>query len=115
MGQHAHIALDPLPYTRWDYGALRAYCLKLPFSVIERYYSEDSPQRAYGLEPYLIKMREDLIAHASAANPNIAEVLRNARKGGDITDKALAILIEAAEAKPAPPYPSQLIAQWFRA
>jgi hypothetical protein len=46
MGQHAHIALDPLPYTRWDYVALRAYCLKLPFSVIERYYSEDSPQRA---------------------------------------------------------------------
>ena len=115
MTQHAHIALDPLPYTRGDYAALRAYCLKLPLSVIERYYSEDSPQRQSGLERYLTKMRDDLVEHASAANPAIAEVLKHARKGGSITDKALAILIEAAEAKPALPYPDEPIAKWLRA
>lgn len=115
MGQHSQIEFAPLPYSRDDYTALRAYCLKLPFSVIERYYVEDSPQRQQGLERYLIKMREDLIERASAANPAIAEVLRKARTSDSITDKALAILIQAANAKPAPPYPHQPIAQWFRA
>lgn len=115
MAQHSEIEFPPLPYDRGDYTALRAYCLKLPFSVIERYYHEDSPQRQQGLERYLIKMREDLIERACIANPAIAEVLRKARTSDTITDKALAILIQAAQAKPAPPYPHQPIAQWFRA
>lgn len=115
MTQHSKIDYPPLPYNRSDYAALRAYCLKLPFSVIERYYSEDSPQRQRGLERYLIKMREELIERASMANPNIADILKKARTHQSITDKALAILIEAASAKPTPPYPHQPIAQWFRA
>lgn len=115
MAQHSEIEFPTLPYDRGDYTALRAYCLKLPFSVIERYYHEDSPQRQQGLERYLIKMREDLIERACIANPAIAEVLRKARTSDTITDKALAILIQAAQAKPAPPYPHQPIAQWFRA
>lgn len=115
MSQHSQIDFPPLPYNRGDYAALRAYCLKLPFTVIERYYTEDSPQRQQGLERYLIKMREELIERASIANPAIADVLRKSRTGQIITDKALAILIEAADAKPAPPYPHQRIAQWFRA
>lgn len=115
MGQHSQIEFPPLPYNRDDYTALRAYCLKLPFDVIERYYLEDSPQRQQGLERYLIKMREDLMERASAANPEIAAVLKKARTNGSITDKALAILIEAANVKPALPYPQQPIAQWFRA
>ena len=115
MAQHSEIEFPPLPYDRGDYTALRAYCLKLPFSVIERYYHEDSPQRQQGLERYLIKMREDLIERACIANPAIAEVLRKARTSPSITDKALEILIQAAQAKPAPPYPHQPIAQWFRA
>lgn len=115
MAQHREIDYPPLPYNRSDYAALRAYCLKLPFSVIERYYSEDSPQHQRGLERYLIKMREELIERASMANPNIADILRKARTNQSITDKALAILIEAASAKPAPPYQHQPISQWFRA
>lgn len=115
MGQHSKIDFPPLLYNSNDYAALRAYCLKLPFSVIERYYHEDSPQRQHGLERYLIKMRETLIERASLANPAIAEVLKKARTTQTITDKALAILIQAAYAKPALPYPHQLIAQWFRA
>lgn len=115
MGQHADIALPTLGYNIGDYAALRAYCLKLPIHVIERYYTEDSPQRQFGLEMYLKMMRDDLINRASVANPAIAEVLKHARQGGSFTDKALKILIEASQAKPAPPYPSQPIAQWFRA
>jgi len=111
MAQHSEIEFSPLPYDRGDYTALRAYCLKLPFSVIERYYHEDSPQRQQGLERYLIKMREDLIERACMVNPAIAEVLRKARTSPSITDKALEILIQAAQAKPAPPYPHQPIAQ----
>lgn len=115
MAQHSEIEFPPLPYHLGDYTALRAYCLKLPFSVIERYYSEDSPQRQQGLERYLIKMREDLIERACIANPKIAEVLSKARTSQSFTDKALKILIEAAQIKPAPPYSHQPIAQWFRA
>ncbi len=64
MGQHSQIEFPPLPYNRDDYMALRVYCLKLPVSVIERYYLEDSPQRQQGLECYLIKMREEQFPHS---------------------------------------------------
>ena len=115
MAQHSQIDFPPLPYHREDYIALRCYCLKLPFSVIERYYHEDSPQRQQGLERYLIKMCEDLIERACTANPRIAEVLSQARTSQRFTDQAIKILIESADAKPAPPYQHQPIAQWFRA
>lgn len=88
MTQHSEIDFPPLSYNRSDYATLRAYCLKLPFSVTERYYSEENPQRQMGLECYLIKMRETLIERASAANPAIAEVLKKARTSPTITDKA---------------------------
>jgi len=80
MAQHSEIEFSPLPYDRGDYTALRAYCLKLPFSVIERYYHEDSPQRQQGLERYLIKMREDLIERACRWNSSWVQALQDLDK-----------------------------------
>lgn len=115
MAQNTVITLPASNYTRADYTALRAYCLKLPLQrIADLYYSEDSPQVEQGLERFLIGMRDHLVERAIGHNPAFAEILQGARRGGAITTKALNILIQAAE-MPAPvPAPSDPIGKWFR-
>jgi hypothetical protein len=56
MAQNTDILLPSLSYTRGDYTALRAYCLKLPIERIgDLYYSEDSPQVVYVSSYFLRK------------------------------------------------------------
>lgn len=115
MAQHTELFLSTRHYSRQDYISLRCYCLNIPFEKIARlYYSEDSPQVLYGLEKYLLEMRDDLIERAILHNPHLAKNLQHARQGGKMTDAALRILCNAAEV-PAPiPHPLQLISLWFR-
>ena len=62
MAQNTDILLPSLQYTRSDYTALRAYCLKLPIDRIgDLYYSEDSPQLEHGLERYLVDALRSLM------------------------------------------------------
>jgi site-specific recombinase XerD len=115
MAQNTDILLPSLSYTRSDYTALRAYCLRLPIDRIgDLYYSEDSPQVERGLERYLVEMRDALVERAIEGNPAFAESLTHARKTGHISAKMLDILVQAAEAKPAPPSPADRLAKWFR-
>lgn len=109
MAQHTDIALPELTYNRTDYTALRAYVLKIPIQrIADLYYTEDSPQVEQGLERWLIDMRNALIERAIEHNPAFAEILKGARQGGAITDKALDILIKAADMpRPAPNAPSR--------
>jgi hypothetical protein len=104
MAQHTDIALPELSYTSTDYTALRAYVLKIPIQrIADLYYTEDRPQVEQGLERWLIDMRNALIERAIEHNPAFAEILKAARQGGAITDKALDILIKAADMpRPAP-------------
>lgn len=115
MSQHTDIALPELAYNRTDYTALRAYVLKIPIQrIADLYYSEDSPQVEQGLERWLIDMRNALVERAIEHNPAFAEILKGARQGGAITDKALDILIKAADMPRSAPSPTQPVAQWFR-
>lgn len=115
MTQHTDVLLSSTGYTRSDYTALRAYCVKIPLSIIaERYYSEDSPEREMGLEKFLSAMRRDLIERSMINNPHLAASLQAARQGGAISQCALDVLIEAADAPKAVPRPEQRIAMWFR-
>lgn len=115
MAQHSDIILPTLAYTRADYTALRAFCMKIPLDVIaDRYYSHDSPQLESGLERYLIAMRDALIERASVNNPLLAENLKSARRNGHITARTLLLLIQIAEAPAATPQPSDAIAMWMR-
>lgn len=115
MAQNTDILLPSLRYTRGDYTALRAYCLKLPIERIgDLYYSEDSPQLENGLERYLVEMRDALVERAIESNPAFADSLTHARKSGHISAKMLDILVQAAEAKPVPPLPADPLAKWFR-
>ena len=98
MPQNTDVALNEIFYSRADYTALRAYCLKIPLSTIAQlYYSEDHAQIKQGLELFLSAMRADLIDRAIEHNPTFADILKSARQGGDITSKALVILIKAAD------------------
>lgn len=115
MAQHTDIALPELAYNRTDYTALRAYVLKIPIQrIADLYYTEDSPQVEQGLERWLIDMRNALIERAIEHNPAFAEILKGARQGGAITDKALDILIKAADMPRPAPSRAQPVAQWFR-
>lgn len=115
MTQHIDVELPDLTYDRTDYTALRAYCLKIPLQrIADLYYSEDSPQVEQGLERWLIDMRAKLVERAIEHNPRIAEALQGARQGGDITAKALDILVQAADMPKPVPKRSQLVSQWFR-
>lgn len=112
------IALPETIYTRADYTALRAHCLKIPLEKIAKlYYSEDSYQvdnNGFGLEKFLIDMRSDLIERAIVHNPALAENLQKARMGGAVTTRALEILIQAADIPAMFPSPLQPITMWFR-
>ncbi|RFP13110.1 integrase [Duganella sp. BJB488] len=115
MAQHSDIILPTLAYTRADYTALRAFCMKIPLEVIaDRYYSHDSPQLETGLERYLLTMRDDLIDRAIVNNPMLAENLKSARRNGHITARTLDMLIQIAEAPAAVPQPHDPIAMWLR-
>ena len=115
MTQHTHLLLPVLTYTRTDYTALRAFCLKIPLNVIAtRYYSADSPQLTTGLESFLLTMRANLIERAIEHNPILAHSLQHARQGGSITTAALAILVQAADIPAAQPQPEQRLSQWLR-
>lgn len=115
MAQNTDIVLPELAYNRTDYTALRAYVLKIPIQrIADLYYSEDSPQVEQGLERWLIDMRNALIERAIEHNPAFAEILKTARQGGAVTDKALDILIKAADIPKPVPKRGQRVAQWFR-
>lgn len=115
MTQHTDVALPDLFFNRTDYTALRAYVLKIPVQrIADLYYTEDSPQVEQGLERWLIDMRNALIERAIEHNPAFAEILKGARQGGSITDKALDILIKAADIPQPTPSRAQPVAQWFR-
>ncbi len=115
MSQNTNILLPPVEYTRTDYTALRAYCMRLPLERIESlYYSEDSPQLEKGLERYLLDMRDKLIERATENNPLLAHSLTHSRKTGNVPPAVLSILVEAADKPTALPSPVDPISQWFR-
>ncbi|WP_371765492.1 tyrosine-type recombinase/integrase [Massilia sp.] len=115
MSQHTDIALPQLTYNRTDYTALRAYCCKIPIErIADLYYSEDSPEVEQGLERFLIDMRNQLVERAIEHNPAFAEILKGARQGGQITSRALDILIKAADMPRPVPNRLQPVSQWFR-
>ena len=115
MAQNTNIVIPPVAYNRTDYTALRAYVQKLPVQrIADLYYQEDSPQVQYGLERFLIRMRDDLVGRAIGHNPALADILQNARRGGTITTKALSILVQAADIPEPVPAPADAVGRWFR-
>jgi len=115
MTQHTELFLSTQRYTRNDWAALRSYCLNLPFATIARlYYTEDSEPVVYGLEKYLIAMRDDLVERATLNNPHLAKSLQHARQGGKMTDAALRILRNAADIPAPVPHPTQPLTLWLK-
>jgi hypothetical protein len=113
MAQNTQVLLASLSYTRGDYTALRAYCLKMPIErICDLYYSEDSPKLAHGLERFRLGMRAAPVEHAIKANPAFAEALTHARKTGHMSARMLDILVQAAGAKSAPHSRSDPHAKW---
>ncbi|WP_165390965.1 phage integrase family protein [Pseudoduganella lutea] len=115
MAQNTHVLLPDETFTRADYTALRAYCLKLPIErIASLYYGEDSPQVEEGLERFLIRMRDLLVERAIENQPAFATALTHARKTGNISAKALDILIQAADLKAPVPSREDAIGKWLR-
>lgn len=117
MAQNLDIALSAKTYTRQDFTALRAFVQRIPLERIrDLYYYDDAPQINYpgGLERFLLDMRDDLITRALSANPHAAQFLQKARMGGNLTEKALQVIFEAAKVQTTTPLPSHPLSMWFR-
>jgi len=115
MSNHTNILFEKPTYSRSDYAALRSHCLGIAMNrIASLYYSDDAPQLEYGLERFLLEMRDDLVQRAIGHNPALGEVLKNARAGGSITTKALDILVRAADAPQPVPSPEQKIGHWVK-
>ena len=115
MAQNTNVVIPPITYNRTDYTALRAFVQKVPIQrIADLYYQDDSPQVQQGLERFLIHMRDELVERAIGHNPAFADILQNARRGGTISVKALAILVQAADLPEPVPMPDDAIGRWFR-
>lgn len=102
-------------YTRSDYTALRAFCMRIPLDRIAAlYYCDDSEQVLNGLERFLLDMRDCLIERSIANNPSLAESLRNARQTGQLSARSISILVQAADLPKPVPSPAQKTSEWFR-
>lgn len=113
--QHRNVIKEAPTYTRADFTALRAYALRIPISTIENlYYTRNCPQVQEGLERFLIDMKNELIERAMLTNPKAAESLKQIRAGGMITDRALKIIFQLAQAKVTEPKASDVLGIWFR-
>ena len=115
MSNHTDILFEKPTYSRTDYAALRSHCLGISMSrIASLYYSDDAPQLEYGLERFLLDMREDLVQRAIGHNPALGDVLKNARVGGNMTTKALDILVRAADVPLPVPSLEQKIGLWVK-
>ena len=116
MSQHATVHQNLVRYSRTDFTALRAWVQRVPVAKIAAlYYQEDAPQVKEGLERFLNDMRADFIERSILANPRLAEMLANARRGGPISLGVLDFLFKAANAQPDTPKSSDHIGRWLRA
>lgn len=120
MAQHVDLLLPTQHYTRADFTALRAWLNKLTLHQISSlYYTDDDLaalgcQSESGLQARLEELRDRLIQRAIDSNPHLAELLRNARRGGSWSSKLVDYLVHAAEAQPSPPKKADPLAAWFR-
>jgi site-specific recombinase XerD len=110
MAQNTNVLLPDETFTRADYTALRGPIER----IASLYYCEDSPQVEEGLERFLIRMRDLLVERAIENQPAFATALTHARKTGNISAKALDILIQAADIKAPVPGRDDPISKWLR-
>lgn len=120
MAQNTIVAPEEPHYTRADFTALRASLNKLDISFIaSNYYTEDDLEELgcdspSDLQGRLDDMRDHLINRASAANPHIADALRNARKSAKWSKLALDYLFKAAEFQSSQPQPQDALTAWLK-
>lgn len=120
MAQTTIVAPEEPHYTRADFTALRASLNKLDISFIsDNYYTEDDLEELgcdspSDLQRRLDEMRDHLINRASAANPHIADALRNARKSAKWSKVALDFLFQAAEFQSSQPQPQDALTAWLK-
>lgn len=120
MAQNTIVAPEELHYTRADFTALRASLNKLDIGfIVSNYYTEDDLEELGcespgDLQRRLDAMRDHLINRASAANPHIAEALRNARKSARWSKVALDFLFQAAEFQSTQPQLQDALTAWLK-
>lgn len=120
MAQNTIVAPEEPHYTRADFTALRASLNKLDIAFIAgNYYTEDDLEvlgctSPSDLQRRLDVMRDHLINRASAANPHIADALRNARKSARWSKVALDFLFQAAEFQSSQPQPTDSVTAWLK-
>lgn len=120
MTQHSEVLLPEMHFARVDFTALRAWLNRLPLQQISSLYYHEDDLDSLGcttsklLQTRLEELRDRLIQRATDKNPHIADLLRNARRGGAWSGKLVNYLIHAADEQFSRPRRSDSISVWFR-
>lgn len=120
MAQNFDILLSAQHYTRADFTALRAWLNKLKLHQISSLYYTEDDLEALGcqteslLQARLEELRDRLIQRATDNNPHLADLLRNARRGGTWSSKLVDYLVHAADQQLGQPKKTDPISAWFR-
>lgn len=120
MAQNFDILLSTQHYTRADFTALRAWLNKLTLNQISSLYYTEDDLEALGcqtesqLQVRLEELRDRLIQRATDNNPHLADLLRNARRGGTWSSKLVDYLVHAADQQLGQPKKADPISAWFR-
>ncbi|HLO63585.1 MAG TPA: phage integrase family protein [Azonexus sp.] len=120
MAQHAEVLLPARHFTRVDFTALRAWLNRLPVHQISALYYHEDDLLALNcstdaqLQNRLEELRDRLIELAIEHNPHVADLLRNARRGGAWSGKLVNFLVQAADAQFSKPKRSDPVSAWFR-
>lgn len=120
MAQHMEVLLSELHFTRADFTALRAWLNRLPLHQISSLYYHEDDLEALGctsdslLQARLEELRDRLIQRVSNSNPNLADLLRHARRNAVWSGKLVNYLVQAADMEFSRPKPRDTVAAWFR-
>lgn len=107
-------------YSRADFTALRAFLNRLPISRIATlYYSEEDLESLNcvsetGLCHRLEALRDHLVQRASESNPQLSELLRNARRSQIWSKALITYLVSVADMDMSTPSLEDPVSMWFK-
>lgn len=120
MAQNADVLLPAIRYSRADFTALRAYLNRLPLAQIGRlYYAEDDLEQLgctsdHALRQRLEALRDQLMQRAADSNPQVADLLRQARRAHVWSKAMIAFLVQAADQDMTTPGRLDPLSLWFK-
>lgn len=119
MAQHNDVSAPVRRYTRIDFTALRFKLNRVSNDTIfDLYHEDDLTDRGINsptlLMAWLDELRDQLIERARLANPLIAKMLEDARRGGVWSKRVVDFMLSVGEQDQSRPKPADSLSVWLK-